>query len=272
MLTTEQVRRYREQGYLLVSGLFGAEQLDRLEASFDQLVARRLAAGAELDATWGGTRWRAREGAERTVVLHTHDLQAYCAEWTRALVHDRWTAAMSDLIGGPNVQLHHTKLFLKPPEVGSPFPLHQDYPHFPHERHTMMAAVLHLTDASEEMGCLRVIPGSHRAGPLPVGEHLHLDPDDYPVDRALPCPAVRGDVLFFSYLLVHGSGINRSQRTRKTVLVQVRDPADRQLTDNHRSHAQGLMLRGVHPQVTVAHGSFEETMAMAMGMTRQAAG
>lgn len=261
MLSDEQVRRYREDGYLLVEGLFAPEELDRLEVSFDQLIARRLAAGAQLDATWGGVRWRAREQAERTVVLHTHDLQAYCAEWTKALVQDRFTAAMSDLIGSPNVQLHHSKLFLKPPEIGSPFPLHQDHPHFPHERHTMMAAVLHLTDASEEMGCIRVIPGSHLAGPLPVAEGLHLDPDAFPVARALPCPARRGDLLFFSYLLVHGSGVNRSQRTRKTVLVQVRDPADRPLTDSHRSHAQGLMLRGVHPDVAVAAGSFEERMA-----------
>ena len=262
MLSMDEVERYREQGYLLVSGLFGPEELDRLEASFDELVARRQAAGAALDATWGGERWRAREGAERTVVLHTHDLQAYCAEWTRALVQERWTGAMSDLLGSPNVQLHHTKLFVKPPGIGSPFPLHQDYPHFPHEQHTMMAAVLHLTDASEEMGCVRVVPGSHRAGPLPLGELLHLDPDAWPVERATPCPARRGDVLFFSYLLVHGSGVNRSSQVRKTVLVQVRDPADRQLTDTHRSHAQGLMLRGV-ADLAVARGSFEETMAMA---------
>ncbi len=263
MLSSDLVTRYRDEGYLLVEGIFRPDELDRLEASFDQLMTRRLAAGAQLDATWGGARWRAREKAEQTVVLHTHDLQAYCAEWTKALVHDRFTEVMSDLLGGSAVQLHHTKLFLKPPGIGSPFPLHQDYPHFPHERHTMMAAILHLTDADEAMGCVRVVPGSHRRGPLPVGEHLHLDPDEWPVARALPCPARRGDVLFFSYLLVHGSGTNHSTRVRKTVLFQVRDPADRQLTDNHRSHAQGLMLRGVHPEVAVAPGSLEETMAMA---------
>jgi len=56
-----------------------------------------------------------------------------------------------------------------------------------------------------------------------------------------------GDVLFFNYLTVHGSGINRSPRTRKTVLVQVRDPLDLPLSKNHRSHAQGMMLRGIDP-------------------------
>jgi len=261
MLSNEVVERYREDGYLLVQGIFEPEELDRLEASFDQLVTRRQESGAHLDATWGGARWRAREQADRTVVLHTHDLQAYCAEWTRAMVHDRFTEVMSDLLGTPNVQLHHTKLFLKPPGIGSPFPLHQDHPHFPHERHTMMAAILHLSDADEEMGCVRLVPGSHRRGPLPVGEHLHLDPDEWPVASALPCPARRGDVLFFSYLLVHGSGTNRSARVRKTVLFQVRDPADRQLGDSHRSHAQGLMLRGVHPDIAVAARSFDERMA-----------
>jgi ectoine hydroxylase-related dioxygenase (phytanoyl-CoA dioxygenase family) len=244
MSLTDHVNRYQSDGYTLIPGLFSAGELDRLERSFDGIVARRVAAGAALDATWQGARWRDRHGAHDTVVLHTHDLQSYCAEWTRALTADRFTGAMSALLGTPDVQLHHTKLFLKPPERGSPFPLHQDHPHFPHERHTMMAAVLHLSDATAEMGCIRVVPGSHRLGPLPTGERYHLDPDEWPVERAVPCEAARGDVLFFSYLLVHGSGVNRSPRTRKTVLIQVRDAADRQLTDQHRSHAQGLMLRG----------------------------
>ena len=51
-------------------------------------------------------------------------------------------------------------------------------------------------------------------------------------------------MVLFHYLLVHGSDINRSARPRKTVLVQFRDPADKPLKDTHRSHAQGLMLRG----------------------------
>lgn len=244
MLSTDTVNRYQRDGYAVVPGLFSTDELDRLERSFDGILERRIAAGEALDATWGGERWRERQGAQRTVVLHTHDLQSYCAEWTRALTAERLTGAMSALLGSPNIQLHHTKLFAKPPEHGSPFPLHQDHPHFPHERHTMMAAVIHLTDATDEMGCIRVVPGSHHLGPLPPGEHFHLDPDVWPVERATPVEARRGDVLFFSYLLVHGSGVNRSPRTRKTVLIQVRDPEDRQLSDQHRSHAQGLMLRG----------------------------
>jgi ectoine hydroxylase-related dioxygenase (phytanoyl-CoA dioxygenase family) len=173
------------------------------------------------------------------------------------LVHDRFTEALADCMGTPNVQLHHTKLFQKPPEKGAAFPMHQDKPYFPHERDTMMAGVIHLSDATPEMGCLRVYPGSHKQGLLDLAmdeegkaKGLYLDPEKYPIEEATLVPAERGDVFFFHYLTIHGSAINTSQRVRKTVLVQVRDPLDRPTVDTHRSHAQGMMLRGIDPLVT----------------------
>jgi len=247
MLSQDQIDHYREQGYVLVSGLFSEAELDALETAFDGIVQRRLANRAQMNATWGSEAWREKYGTQETVILCTHDVQAYDAAWTRALTHDKLTAALSDCIGSPNVQLHHTKLFQKPPEQGSGFPMHQDYPYFPHEKHTMMAAIIHLSDADEDMGCVRVVPGSHKWGPLETWEANHLNPEQYPIEDATPCPAKRGDVVLFNYLTIHGSGLNTSPDTRKTVLVQARDPLDKPSTDAHRSHAQGLMLRGIHP-------------------------
>ena len=60
-------------------------------------------------------------------------------------------------------------------------------------------------------------------------------------------PARAGDVLFFSYLTIHGSGINVSNEARTTLLVQMRDPTDPPTIDAHRSRGQGMMLRGVDP-------------------------
>ena len=97
-MLTDQLNHYQHQGYVVIPGLFTADELDRLERSFDGIVERRLAAGDQLDATWRGDRWRERQGAQATVVLHTHDLQAHSAEWTRALTSERLTAAMSALM------------------------------------------------------------------------------------------------------------------------------------------------------------------------------
>lgn len=248
MLSQPQIRQYHDDGYVLVGGIFTDAELDGMETAFDGIIARRSASRAPMDATWNGD-WKDSQPA--MAIVHCSDLQAYSADWGRVLLHDRFTESMADLIG-PNVQLHHTKLFQKPPEHGSAFPMHQDYPYFPHQRHTMMAAIIHLTDSTEAMGCVRVMPGSHKLGPLETtssgtADASYLDPARYPIKDGTPCPAKRGDVLFFSYLTIHGSDINTSDRARKTVLVQVRDPDDGPTEDVHRSHGQGMMLRGVDP-------------------------
>ncbi|MBM3264771.1 MAG: phytanoyl-CoA dioxygenase family protein, partial [candidate division Zixibacteria bacterium] len=181
-------------------------------------------------------------------LLHCHNVQFHSAAFSRLIVDPRFTDRAADIIG-PNIQLHHTKMFIKPPERGTPFPMHQDYPYFPHERHTMIAAVVHFDDAPVEKGCIRVVPGSYRMGPF---EHMsdgghHLPVEKYPVYECTPCPAEAGDVLFFSYLTIHGSGVNESAHPRTTMLVQMRDPTDHPLMQVHLSRGQGVMLRGIDP-------------------------
>jgi ectoine hydroxylase-related dioxygenase (phytanoyl-CoA dioxygenase family) len=137
--------------------------------------------------------------------------------------------------------------------------MHQDYPYFPHDNHSMIAAIIHFDDAPLEKGCVRVVPGSHLLGPL---EHIaegnpHLDPANYPLEKAVPLPARAGDVLFFSYLTIHGSGINTSDESRTTLLVQMRDPLDPPTIRAHESRGQGLMLRGIDPSCCTIRPSSE---------------
>ena len=197
-------------------------------------------------------------------MLHCHDVQFYSAAFSRLIVDERLTGAAADIIGSPNVQLHHTKMFIKPPERGSPFPMHQDHPFFPHARHSMIAAIVHFDDAPVEKGCVRVVPGSHKLGPVPhvEGGGWHLPFEQYPIESAVPCPARAGDVLLFSYLTIHGSGINVSNEARTTVLIQMRDPADPPTVKTHESRGQGMMLRGIAPVIAP---SVPDEMAGAMG-------
>ena len=99
-----------------------------------------------------------------------------------------------------------------------------------------------------------MVPGSYKNGPVP---HLkeggwHLPLSEWPVESAHPCEAKAGDVLFFSYLTIHGSGVNTSNEARTTLLVQMRDPLDLPSLLTHLSRGQGMMLRGVDPSAGVA--------------------
>src|SRR5205823_13413292 len=99
-------------------------------------LAARLSETADINAAWGSAK-EAVAGAENTVVLHCHNVQFFSAAFTRLLTDPRLVDPAAEIIGSPNVQLHHTKMFIKPPEKGAPFPMHQDYPYFPHDRNTM---------------------------------------------------------------------------------------------------------------------------------------
>ncbi len=237
-LTAEQKRFYDENGFVVCQGLLTAREAQALRQEVHEL-AERLAKFRDINAAWATIQHT------KTVVQHCHDVQFYSAAFSRLIVDPRFTAVAASIIG-PNVQLHHTKMFIKPPEKGAPFPMHQDYPYFPHQRHTMIAAIFHFDDAPVERGCVRFVPGSHKLGPIPVSTpDSSLPPDQYPIDKAVPCPANAGDVVFFNYLTIHGSGINASLEARTTLLVQMRDPTDPPLKRTHESRGQGMMLAGV---------------------------
>ncbi len=211
MLTREQIAFFYDNGYLLVDGLLTKPEAAVMRRECHDL-SERLSKYQNVDATWGSARQAVAEAVE-TKLLHCHNVQFFSAAFTRLIVDERLTGATADLIGSPNVQLHHTKMFIKPPEKGSPFPMHQDYPYFPHERKSMVAATFFFDDAPIEKGCIRVVPGSHKLGPLAHQESggWHLPFEEYPIESAVACPAKAGDVLFFSYLTIHGSGIKRQK-------------------------------------------------------------
>ncbi len=247
-LTDEQVAFYQENGYILVKGLLTKEEAALYREETHALADRLMAKKMEMNAAWGSGK-EAVKGSEGTVIYHCHDVQFQSAAFSKLLVDPRLTDVAADVMGVPNVELHHTKMFIKPPEKGAPFPMHQDAPYFPHDKHSMIAAIIHFDDAPLEKGCVRVVPGTHKLGML---EHekqggWHLPFSEYPVETATPCEAEAGDALFFSYLTVHGSGVNVSEEARTTLLLQMRDPEDPPSVETHLSRGQGMMLRGINP-------------------------
>lgn len=250
-LDAAQLAFYQENGFIHVRGLLAVGEAADYRAELHALAARQ----GQSDGTWNSVQ------GGGTSITHSHDVHFKSAAFTRLLTDPRVTGIAQSIVG-PNVQLHHNKMFIKPPEKGSPFPMHQDYPYFPHERHSMIAVILHFDDAPEEKGCVRVYPGTHKLGPLDaVGQDHHLPEDIYPIAGATPIFAEAGDAIFMSYLLVHGSGVNVSSEPRTTLLIQMRDPEDVPLTQGHASRGQGMMLAGVDPSIAPFRFAWKEAAA-----------
>ena len=238
---------FARDGYYVAAGLFRA-RIPALEIEFDRICAQ-LDARQEASATnarWPGAASDAVNGSGR-VIQHTHNVQRYSAVWARLWYEETFLDIARALLG-PDLVLHHTKLFRKPAEKGAAFPMHQDWPYFPTVRDQCVAAIVHVSDATDDMGCLRVYPGSHREGRLNDSSgisELGAVQQRYPLDGAMPVKCAAGDVVFFHAHTVHGSRLNTSARVRKTVLAQIYAGSDHVEATHAASHPDArLVLSG----------------------------
>lgn len=234
---------FEENGYFHAKGVFTPDEVAALERDFDGIVTQLTASGEVVDATWDGGETD-KIAAKGDVILHTHNVQKYSRTWLNAFLNPRFLD-VAEAILGPDIILHHSKLFQKPSENGSPFPMHQDWPYFPTLQDSMIAGIIHVSDATDQMGCLRVYPGSHKLGRVEGADGRRQNDvlDQYPIDKAMPVEAKAGDVVFFHYFTLHGSMPNRAAATRKTVLCQLYDGHD-QVESGNQHPDERMVLRG----------------------------
>jgi ectoine hydroxylase-related dioxygenase (phytanoyl-CoA dioxygenase family) len=244
--TSEITTFFQENGYYHARGVFSPGEVAELERDFDRIVRQLTGSGEEVETRWQGAEME-KIAPKNSVVVHTHNVQIYSSAWLRAFLQPRFVEVVQAILGGPDVILHHSKLFQKPAEKGAPFPMHQDWSYFPTLKDTMMAGVIHVSDATDEMGCLRVYPGSHKLGRLAdsggQGAEAGGVLSHYPLEGATTVEAEPGDVAFFNYLTLHGSKPNRSQKIRKTVLAQLHRGDDCVKEGNTHPNAR-LVLSG----------------------------
>ncbi|MBA2480753.1 MAG: phytanoyl-CoA dioxygenase family protein [Planctomycetes bacterium] len=238
---------FAEHGFYHARGVLDRTDVATLEGDFDRVVDQLVSSGEAINARWGNDTTTAIDGGG-TEVIHTHQIQKYSAAWARMLFDDRVLDVAQAMLG-PDIVMHHTKLFLKPAGRGAAFPPHQDVGYFPTVQNTMLAMNVMLTHADDSNGCLRIWPGSHKLGRIERSMGAHDEfAARFPMEGSIAMECEPGDLLFFSYLTVHASLPNRSDRQRKHVLVQLHSGQDRIESGGHP--ASNLVLRGWNHHMT----------------------
>jgi ectoine hydroxylase-related dioxygenase (phytanoyl-CoA dioxygenase family) len=215
-LPEDAAARFRADGYLMLERLFSRADLDAATAAIAAIVAQGEGLEYEPEAVDGERRPRRIYDP-----FHRHDA------FRRLATDPRLLDRVAELLGG-DIALHHSKLNMKLPRVGSPVEWHQDLAYFPHTNPDLLAALVHLDDADLDNGCLQVRPGHH---------HVFLDHrrpdgafagmitealDDARHGAALALPAPAGSVVLLHCMLPHASLPNRSERPRRVLIFQFR--------------------------------------------------
>jgi ectoine hydroxylase-related dioxygenase (phytanoyl-CoA dioxygenase family) len=80
----------------------------------------------------------------------------------------------------------------------------------------MIAVRIHLDDADETNGCLRVIPGSHLLGRLTADQITHVRTNN----EIVSCAVRSGDVMLMRPLLLHASSVALQPAHRRVVHLE----------------------------------------------------
>ena len=222
-LTQEQVEQYRRECYFVRESVFTPQEMAQVEQVIEDLTQQAVASGQpqkilELEPEPIDGKRVARR------IFNPFEQH----EQFRKLATDpRVLDAIKSLLG-PDIGLHHSKLNMKPARVGSVVEWHQDLAYFPHTNDDLITMLIYLDAATEENGCLQVLPRHHSHyfdHRLPDGSFAGMITetiDDGRYGRPLSLPAPAGSVIFMHPIAPHASLPNRSDRPRRTLIFEYR--------------------------------------------------
>jgi Phytanoyl-CoA dioxygenase (PhyH) len=198
VLSDDEVRTYREIGYVIPEFAFKGAELDRLQSEVHQVVSDN----PEL----------VDEPIPFPHLAHTavRSSGAIFEFITNPSVLD-----MMEQLIGPDFVLWQSAIFHKDPETGPATPWHQDGDYWPIEPMANASIWIAVEDVSKDNACLRFVPGTaniltHRQIESTGFSHV-LDPDER---DAVDIELKAGQLVVFDVAMVHGSRPNEGRRSR----------------------------------------------------------
>ena len=263
----EALRRYREDGFLMVRGLLplaeltaACGELERMARAkrpdcgmiwYEGALRDHLALDPAADRPLDGTATASGfvQGQEGGLPALDPELRA---RFVRKLMRFVGTApALTDLARDPRLlsvvrrlvggepELFQDMALVKPPR-GREKPWHQDHAYFNVAMGTPIVGVwMPMGRVTPENGCMHMLRGGHKPGARPHFKRRDWQICDTHVDQTdrVAVPMQAGDVLFFDGLIPHGTPVNHTEEFRWAVQFHYR-PAGAVLTDDGARLAQ----------------------------------
>jgi non-heme Fe2+,alpha-ketoglutarate-dependent halogenase len=236
-LTSLQVEQFNEEGFLNGLPAFDGKEIERIRRYFDDLIESVLSADDR---------------------RNSYSINAYhlvCAGLYDLLLSPVLLDYVEDLLG-PDFACWGNHLFCKLPRDPMEVPLHQDGAYWPITPSRTVTVWLALDDADKENAAMEFVPGSHLGGALPhadlpldgtrVLKRQVVDPKRYG-ERFIN--ALRaGQISLHSDMLLHGSGLNRSDRRRAGMTFRYAAAEVRPLPGHEYWFRPGVHCRGTLPE------------------------
>lgn len=226
MINEKELKQYQKDGFVLKKNLIDPYVIEQLRVDAAEIFSLQMqAAGYDESKRWP----RRYPGFDKRLFkfFESHfDQFVNCGKHIQHLislhklgVDDNILQCVKDLgITFPNICTRPVLFFnhrrLATEDVYHTVPPHQDWSSMQGSKDAVVVW-LPLTKVYRQIGALKVVPGSHKAGLQAVKEYKSfgiVDPDkDY---NFIDVEADPGDALFFSSFLIHRSGVNITEKIR----------------------------------------------------------
>lgn len=235
-VTEDDIHHFREQGFLVIHEAFDAAEVESALAGLVDLIAGKYAdfKGIMFES-------KARDCLDSLLPEERQDYVrkiAWFVEYEprlKALSHHPKLLYVLARIIGEEPALFQDMGLIKPPLIGREKPWHQDFAYFNLPFGTQVVGVwVALDEALIENGCMHVIPGSHREGPVVHFQRRdwQICDTDVQVARSVAIPLKPGGILLFDGLLHHGTPPSQSTRRRRAVQYHYKPASVAQLGDS----------------------------------------
>lgn len=221
-LTDEQISQFKRDGFIIVKGLFGPDEVANLRDTFMEMNRNGPVPGLSETARWdrGGAK-TAYDSSDplsfypRMMHPHNHHDKPVGPLAMRYMLDSRVKAILSELMGEPPYAAQSMFYFKPPGARGQDF--HQDNYYLRVKPGTCMAAWTALDRCDAENGGMMCVPDT---GDYAIQCPQASDPRLYFTSHHVPIPEGKtailpimepGDVLFFNGSTIHGSGPNTSK-------------------------------------------------------------
>ena len=228
-LSDQQIRRFEDEGYLIIDRLFDAAELqpviDELSADLDRRCREAVARG-ELARTYEEYDFEhrlARVDAEnQNISKSMWDTKVVLPSFFGLMTNPKLLDVAEQFCGPELIASSVYRLRPKvPSHAWSPVPWHQDSGYF--EPYCDLGLILTvwvpLVDATEERGCLWVMPRVHQGGiffhhPDDMAHYLVIPDEQFGGRQPVLVPVPKGGVLLLTNRTPHASFENKTDVVR----------------------------------------------------------
>lgn len=209
-LSTEQVAQYHRDGYVIVPDLISAADA----IAWKETLIARLVEEGKINEPSGVRVWMC-DRMDPVTASHLRSPK---------------TVAILQQLLGPEIEFLSYKAVFKNGQTTFNSPWHQDWWYW--RGSNKLSIWIALDDATEENGCLRLVPGSQTQ----IFTERHVDDgkgfgnrltdEDMAGMRMITAPVPRGGAVFFHDLTLHGSCPNINGQDRWSVIPTYRNAAE----------------------------------------------